>query len=230
MKAVISFSVYGTDPKYTLGMLKNIELANYIYPNWLVYVYHSGIPSEILEQYKKYSYVTTFDMSDSKLPGMFWRFLPESDIFISRDSDSRLSQREKSAVDEWIFSGKSFHVMRDHPAHNVIVVPGGMFGINKLSGNVNVDMKQTIEKWLSDVSDQHNYGVDQIFLRGLYSFYYGRDDIMIHDSIGSFGDRSKPIPAKLDKMYHFVGEVYDEFDNRREDHIQDWIQEKHKER
>jgi hypothetical protein len=230
MKAVISFSVYGSDPKYTMGMLKNIELANYIYPGWLVYVYHSNIPSEILEQYKKYPYVTTFDMSGSDIPGMFWRFLVESDIFISRDADSRLSQREKSAVDEWIFSGKSLHVMRDHPAHNVIVVPGGMFGINRLSGGVNIDMKQTVNKWLSSVSNSTAYGVDQIFLRGIYAFYYERGDVMIHDSIGSFGDKSVPFPTKLDKNYHFVGEVFDEFDNIREDHVQDWIREKHKER
>jgi hypothetical protein len=74
------------------------------------------------------------------------------------------------------------------------------------------------------------YGVDQIFLRGIYSFYYERDDVMIHDSLGSFGDKSKPFPTKLGKNYHFVGEVFDEFDNIREDHVQDWIREKHKER
>jgi len=53
---------------------------------------------------------------------------------------------------------------------------------------------------------------------------------MIHDSIGSFGDKSHPFPTKLDNQCHFVGEVFDEFDNRRQDHIQDWVREKHKER
>lgn len=229
MKPVISFSVYGDTPKYTLGVIKNIEISNHIYPGWDIYVYHNNtVPQSIIDQYKKYSHVTTFDMSGSNLPGVFWRFLVESEIFISRDADSRLSQREKFAVDEWIFSGKSLHVMRDHPAHNVIVVPAGMFGIRR--SKINIDITQTIERWLSGVSNKNDYGVDQIFLRGIYSFYYERDDVMIHDSIGSFGDKSEPFPTKLDNQYHFVGEVFDEFDNRRQDHIQDWFCEKHKER
>jgi hypothetical protein len=48
--------------------------------------------------------------------------------YVIRDIDSRLSEREKSAVDEWIVSEKKFHVMRDHPAHGVFPMNGGMWG------------------------------------------------------------------------------------------------------
>ena len=39
------------------------------------------------------------------------------DILISRDSDSLIIQREEDAVREWIASERTFHIMRDHPAH-----------------------------------------------------------------------------------------------------------------
>ena len=51
--------------------------------------------------------------------GMFWRFAAIDDhdveVMLSRDTDSRLTLREKAAVDDWLSSGKLFHVMRDHP-------------------------------------------------------------------------------------------------------------------
>ena len=45
-----------------------------------------------------------------------------------RDLDSRLSFREKMAVDEWVESGLRFHVMRDHPSHSMWPMSGGMWG------------------------------------------------------------------------------------------------------
>ena len=34
-KKVISFSLYGNDPKYCVGAIKNAKLAKYIYPDWV---------------------------------------------------------------------------------------------------------------------------------------------------------------------------------------------------
>lgn len=39
------------------------------------------------------------------------------DTLMSRDSDSAITSREKEAVSDWLASNKSFHIMRDHPAH-----------------------------------------------------------------------------------------------------------------
>jgi hypothetical protein len=45
-----------------------------------------------------------------------WRFLPIGDsfvdIFLSRDSDSNLQERELHAVNEWLNSSTLFHIMR----------------------------------------------------------------------------------------------------------------------
>ena len=66
-----------------------------------------------------------------------WRFDPlfeeDVEIVIVRDVDSQISMREKVAVDEWLKSGKKFHIMRDHKYHGRKYLPGrilsGMFGV-----------------------------------------------------------------------------------------------------
>ncbi len=64
--------------------------------------------------------------------GMFWRFLAaddqRADAAIFRDVDSRISEREAHAVQEWLASGRAFHIMRDHPRHWRPMM-GGMWGV-----------------------------------------------------------------------------------------------------
>ena len=55
---------------------------------------------------------------------------------LSRDSDSLLNIREKKAVDEWIKSDKSFHIMRDHKYHKTRIL-AGMLPVSKLNLNYN---------------------------------------------------------------------------------------------
>ena len=63
---------------------------------------------------------------------MNWRFLPtldpQVDFFMSRDLDSLIFEREYSAVEEWLKSSKSLHIMRDHPLHKTAIL-GGMWGL-----------------------------------------------------------------------------------------------------
>ncbi len=53
--------------------------------------------------------------------------LHQVDVFLSRDLDSTIAEREAEAVKEFLHSNSSFHVMRDHPAHTAEVL-GGMWG------------------------------------------------------------------------------------------------------
>ena len=41
------------------------------------------------------------------------------DVFVSRDLDSLISDREQAAVQDWLNAEAAFHVMRDHPDHGV---------------------------------------------------------------------------------------------------------------
>jgi hypothetical protein len=141
---------------------------------------------------------------------MFWRFLAadlkDCEYAIFRDSDSRLSLREKLAVDEWINSGKTLHVMRDHPYHMIpcgndrLGLLGGMWGIK---GNL-LPITQMINKF--PLSRQNNYGNDQSFLKEVYFIF--EEDRCTHDDFFE----KKPFPIARENG-RFIGERMDVDDN-----------------
>jgi hypothetical protein len=202
----ISYSLWGDKPIYNTGIIRNIEQAKNIYPGWQVIVYHDNtVPEPIINSMKKAGALTT-DMTGG-VYGMFWRFLaadlPDCNHVIFRDGDSRLSIREKLAVDEWTSSGNAIHIMRDHPYHQDPVdgirhyILGGMWGIK---GQL-FDMKALIDDYCSE--KKLDYGSDQIFLNQVY--YRFKNSATIHDEF--FSDLS--FPVKRDG-YRFIGERIDE--------------------
>ena len=133
-KRVIAYSFYGgKNPRYTDGAIANVQLAKSFFPGWTVRMYYDQTaPKDILKQLEAGG-AELVDMSGSVLSKnqMLWRFAAASDAsvgrFCCRDVDSRLSAREKAAVDEWVTSGKRFHVLRDHPSHSNYPMSGGMW-------------------------------------------------------------------------------------------------------
>ena len=124
-KKVIAFSLWGDKPMYTIGAIRNAEISPEIYPGWICRFYiGQSTPNEVVEKLSSLEHVEVVMMpEEGNSIGMFWRFLaasdPEVSVVISRDTDSRLNEREKLAVDQWLASDKIFHIMRDHPAHGV---------------------------------------------------------------------------------------------------------------
>ena len=51
-----------------------------------------------------------------------------------RDLDSRISERELAAVNDWEQSGKTFHIMRDNKYH-VATIVGCCFGMKTTNSN-----------------------------------------------------------------------------------------------
>jgi len=152
-------------------------------------------------------------LMDSKYSyhGMFWRFLasadPDVNIMLSRDCDSRLSKREVYAVNEWLNSDKDFHIMRDHPFHRVPIL-GGMWGCrNGILRKINIS--ELINKW-----GRYNYkGCDQDFLKDII-YPLVKDKSFEHSEFNiKFDNEIKPFPTKREN-FEFVGDVFDENDNR----------------
>ena len=133
---VVSYSLYGDAPRYTDGALANAELMPSIYPGWEMRVYYDEtVPQSVQDNLNKHAHVRLV-RGDKSLSPMLWRFQVASDAcvdrYIVRDVDSRLSLRERAAVDEWMRSGLRFHVMRDHPSHTLYFpMSGGMWGGTK---------------------------------------------------------------------------------------------------
>ena len=213
MKKIISFSLWGENPKYTVGALRNAELAATIYRDWICRFYcGKSVPENITSQLKSYKNVEVIDMDElGNWTGMFWRFYAceDSDVMISRDTDSRLSFREKSAVDEWLESNKDFHIMRDHPYHTTEIL-GGMWGCRN-------GILRDIKKLIEDYHKGDFWQVDQNFLREkIYPLVVNQS--IIHDSYLKYNTDSKKFPTeRINK--EFVGDFFDENDIRHPDYF-----------
>jgi len=205
----LSFSLWGDKPIYNIGSIRNAELCKTIYPDWqMVLYYDDSVPSETIKKLTDLN-VKLINMSSSKLYGVFWRFLAadllDTEYAVFRDCDSRISLREKSAVDEWMKSGKTLHLMRDHPYHRVpyggkgLGILGGMWGIK--GGKINIT--KMIEGF--SLSNQHEYGNDQTFLVSIYEMF--TNDKITHDDFFE----NKPFPTKRIPG-EFVGGRISEFD------------------
>jgi len=204
MKKIISFSLWGDNPVYTQGAIRNAELAKEIYPDWVCrYYIGKSTPNDIVVKLQNFDNTEVIVMdNDGDWTGMFWRFYPASeddvDVMISRDCDSRLNAREKYAVDEWLSSDKGFHIMRDHPWHNTSIL-GGMWGSRK--GIVN-NMKELIGDYIKG----NFWQVDQNFLREKI-FPLIVNNNMTHDEF--FG--GKPFPT-IREHKQFVGQAFNKND------------------
>ena len=219
-KKVIAMSLWGNVPMYTIGALKNADLKNKYFPDWELWVYHNNtVPQEILEK------LTTAGCklinsptihSNSSSCNMFWRFYPASDPnverFIVRDADSRLSLRDVAAIDEWVDSGKDFHIIREHPAHSTAIC-GGMWGC--LGGSV-PNIKDLIDNYLTQI-DPGTIAIDQLFLANIIYPEYASKSSFVHDEFTSVKE-AHAVPIKRDLAlddFAFIGEAIDENDNDR---------------
>lgn len=138
LHCVFSYSLYGNDARYLNGAVENAKLVHLVFPGWQVRMYTDmTVPQPIIEKLqalKAEVILSTNLPSDVQRAKMSWRFLvaddPAVDVYAVRDSDSRLSWRERAAIADWLERNVSFHVMRDHQNHNY-AMSGGMWGGRK---------------------------------------------------------------------------------------------------
>jgi protein O-GlcNAc transferase len=203
-KKVISFSLWGNNPKYTVGAFKNAKLAQIIYPDWICrfYIGQSTLrgSKKLIERLQSMRNVELIEMQeDGDWSGMFWRFLPASDpdidVMISRDTDSRLTKREKAAVEEWLASDKDFHIMRDHPFHTAKVM-GGMWGVR-------TGLLPDMDSMIKNYKKGNFWQVDQNFLSELI-YERVKQHSFVHDEFFE----NKKFPTERETSGAFVGEVY----------------------
>lgn len=209
IKKIISFSLWGNNPKYTMGAISNVKIANRLFLGWTCRFYTAyDVSSYIVSQLQDLGAECVIMSKDdsSGWNGMFWRFLAadSDDTIISRDTDSRLGYREKAAVEEWLASDKNFHIMRDHPFHATEIL-GGMWGA-----------RNGLLKGITEVIKDYNkrdfdnrYQVDQNFLREIV-YPKVKDKAIVHDEF--FDKKPFPISAPKRTNINFVGQVYNEYE------------------
>ncbi|XP_046636974.1 uncharacterized protein LOC124315376 [Daphnia pulicaria] len=115
------------------------------------------------------------------LNGRMFRYLvmldPNVDIFISRDIDSVIWQREVDAVDQWLKSNFTFHLMRDHKFHSATIL-AGMWGV-KLDQRR--DLVQGLTRAMILAGQNQQKSTDQDLLDKIF-WPSAQYDVMAHDS------------------------------------------------
>lgn len=219
MKKIISFSLWGDNPTYNIGAIKNAELAKYAYPDfecWF-YIHKDTVPQETIDALNSFTNTKIiFKTGDlNKIKPMMWRFEAIDDdnveIMMSRDTDTRFLLREKLAVDQWLSSNNVFHIMRDHPHHNFCIL-GGMFGTRKIP---------QIPNWSSIMNSFNQIGhrdYDQTFLRDII-YPLIKNNSTIHASFNKMEPHAKNFPIKYCSDLRFVGEYVYFDDSRSIEHI-----------
>ena len=206
-KRVISYCLYGGNERYAGGAIRNLPLAAKYFPGWEVRIYHDeSVPETVLGPLRSLGANLVLMSGSGKIEGMFWRFHvaadPDVDIYIVRDSDSRLSEREAAAVQEWLDSGEPFHVIRDHPAHGVHAVSGGLWGGRKIIDGIVAAMD-------NNHVAKDSYLDDMVFLANFVWPIMVRDGVFQHDAFTCqrWGGRS---PLMLRNDADHLGAVFED--------------------
>jgi hypothetical protein len=147
-RCVVAFAIYGTDSFYLDGGRRNIILGRRYWPGWRLRFYtDESLPQRYVDELTtETSEVVVVSGVKGHIAGMFWRLFvasdPTVDRYIVRDIDSSPGSRERAAMDEWILSERTFHVMRDAPVHSGWPIVGccwGGVGSESLGGYAGVE-------------------------------------------------------------------------------------------
>jgi protein O-GlcNAc transferase len=209
-KCAISFGLFGDQAIYNIGALRNIELAPIIYPKWqlVFFVDPITVPNITINKIKHLGAIVKESPDYNNASSRFLIADEDFDIFIVRDVDSRLNERERAAVYEWIASDFLMHNMRDHSGHKKLVM-GGLWGAKK-SFITNNSMKNILVGWFKDNNGNktiNQYGADEEFLNYFAKKHVGLSNLMHHDSYYCLDfANSMPFPIERNISRHIVGQ------------------------
>jgi len=190
----ISFCIYNNKIMYIKGAQENLlQYKEYNKELNCIFYIRNDVPLNDVNYLKDNSAET---INCCYLPDwymMFTRFLPsenpDNEFYISRDTDCRLLNREKVALEQWNNSDKNFHIIRDHPYHGVKIL-GGMWGIK----NKNIpNLRILIANWCIDyvynritnlALTSKGKGHDQNFLNIIYLLM--QNDLYVNDQFFNF--------------------------------------------
>jgi tetratricopeptide (TPR) repeat protein len=211
---VISYALWGDDPRYFAPLLENLRIRNHLFPAWTMRVYLDGsVPENYrLQLQQRGAQIHFREQPQGEPPArkLLWRFEviadPAVKRFLVRDADSLLSVKERVAVDAWTASTKYFHVIRDFYTHTDLVLAGLWGGVSGI-----LPPPQTLlanfKPWR--VENDH---VDQDLLTAT-AWPTIRRSCLIHDSVftGCLGSVPFPPYGDLPKGHHVGQNAFTHF-------------------
>jgi hypothetical protein len=195
---VIAFSLFGSKEQYCEGAIRNAVAAHFLYPEWTCRFYtDESVPAEVtMRLHQEGAQIKRVGGLPAGRFGTFWRFMVADDSgvdrYLVRDCDACLNLRERTAVEDWIASGRHFHVMRDGYTHTELILAGMWGGV-----------RGALPPVTEAIVDYGNAGplgrtADQNFLRERI-WPTVRRSAHIHDSFFRFGQAIDFPPAARPK-------------------------------
>lgn len=210
---VLSFSLWGENPRYLRGAVHNALRAPQVYPDIRCRFYlDASVPADVAGLLAKLNAeIIIEDGAPDSRHRLTRRFLvaddPSVQRYLVRDCDSLVNAREAAAVRLWIDSDKPFHIMRDWWTHTDPILAGMWGGI----GGVLPPLAPLIATYKPRTMETPNW--DQWFLRDRI-WPSIRKHALVHDRCFHDGD-SLPFPGLPPRGNLHVGQ--DEFAVRREE-------------
>ena len=199
---VIAYSLWGANPRYLVTAERNARIARDLYPGWTCRFYQDDtVPQASLAALCAAGAECVAMPRHLAMEGLMWRFLVAGDAgvdrFLVRDADSLLTVQERVAVDDWLASGKRFHLMRDWYSHTDLILAGLWDG----TGGILTGIAARIAAYVG-VNDRIDRKLDQRFLADIvWPSIHG--DCLSHDSyFGCFDARPFPPWGRLPPGHH----------------------------
>ena len=217
---VIAMSLHGKDPSQTRGALRNAQQAPVFFPGWTLRIYTisdnvtgNPVPKRLLNKMETLG-AEVFYVDKPLYPEKFaaYHVLSDNsvDTVLLRDPEYRLSDRQKSAVDEWLAKDNvTFHCMRDHPSHVTLSIVPGLLGI-KLK-QFRTESAEEYDNLLAIVKEELAKSEHTRHLEGsLWKEYFS--DFLCHDSVScDKWSNSQPFPMPVPpEIPSYEGQRYDE--------------------
>ncbi|XP_069990622.1 uncharacterized protein [Penaeus vannamei] len=181
--------------KYLGQMHGTAKAIHASYPDWVVRIYHNvsiedtfGMQT-LCHIHCDHPHVDLCHVRDlptlGNLPargvvGRLWRFAvmgdPTAELFVCRDTDSWILNREVAVVAAWLQSGRTYHLIHDHPSHTHIIMAGLWGALNRYP---------KVMRTVRDEMFNRTYNSQKLFDQQLLAELVWpviKDDVINHDS------------------------------------------------
>jgi protein O-GlcNAc transferase len=210
MVKVFSFCIFGRNPKYCMGLLKNIELIKQHFPEWMIWVYIGDtIPVELDQRLAQEQYVHRIYTEAIGMENKVFRFfpidMPDVEVCIVRDTDSRIHARDRACIQDFLDSDMKFHIIRDHPNHFHKIM-AGMFGMKQ--GCVLYKIQEAYVWWKQEYATDAFWDDTYFLVDVIYPDI--KFNSLIHDDYTSHEPPHFKQPFRVQvSSNEFVGQAYD---------------------
>lgn len=196
---LFAFALYGSDPKYTHGMIQNCEMINVSFPGSKVGIaLGNDVPEDIVKELEAHHAVLTrldFAGAAAMAERMFlWEENPAfagCEVMFVRDADSRVHSRDQRCIHAFLKSEHLAHTIRDHIYHQQLIM-GGLMGLKRaalvdlVGGKLRPRYRAFLEVGNGGGPCSSEYGTDERFLSSvLYPLV--QEALLVHSDLWEEG-------------------------------------------